>query len=139
MSTVKVSAIGVVLVVFLCTVLAPRRERVIAAGRFHGVAHKGSGTARVYQRADGKHVLRLTNFQTAARPDLEVYLISESDARDNDTVMEADFLFLGALHNATGDQCYVLPPSFDPARYRAVTVWSYKYKVNFTTAPLKPN
>jgi len=48
---------------------------VLATGRFHPVAHKGSGIAFLYQRRDGGQLVALKDLSTAARPDLVVYLI----------------------------------------------------------------
>ena len=41
--------------------------KTLATGTFHGKVHKTSGRATVYQEADGKLVLRLTNFKTFQR------------------------------------------------------------------------
>lgn len=38
--------------------------KVIETGTFHGKVHNTSGRATVYREADGKLVLRLTNFKT---------------------------------------------------------------------------
>ena len=48
-------------------------ETAIQSGTFHDVAHKTSGTASVYQLADGKRLLRFTNFETSNGPDVRVY------------------------------------------------------------------
>ncbi|HKQ51526.1 MAG TPA: DM13 domain-containing protein [Pyrinomonadaceae bacterium] len=111
--------------------------RVLASGRFHQVAHKGEGTATVYLLRDGRRVLRLTNFRTTHRPDLLLYLISAKDAPENETVKRSEVFSLGPLRSHEGDQEYLVPADLDLARFQAVTVWSPKYGVNFTTAPLK--
>ena len=109
---------------------------VLATGRFHPVAHKGSGSAFLYQRRDGGRLLALKDLSTAARPDLAVYLIDAQDAFDNDTVKNSHFVSLGPMKGLAQDQVYDVPPGVDLARYHAVTIWSQKYAVNFTTAPL---
>lgn len=110
----------------------------LASGRFHQVAHKGSGVATVYELPGGKRVLSLTDFCTASSPDLQVYLINAPDALENETVEKSEQLLLGELQKAEGDQSYPLPDDLDLTRYRAVVIWNRKYRVNFTTAPLAP-
>jgi hypothetical protein len=110
---------------------------VLIAGSFHSVAHKGTGSAFLYQCRNGKRLLALKDLSTAARPDLAVYLIDAPDAFDNDTVRNSRFVSLGPLKGLAQDQVYDVPADVDLARYRAVIIWSQKYGVNFTTAPLR--
>lgn len=120
-------------IAFLRSSAAPR---IIASGEFHNVAHRGSGTAELREYPNGERSLKLFNFYTANKPDVVVYLISESDAFDNQTVKLAEFLLLGDLKQSEGTQEYSIPPNIDITKFRAVTIWSRRYEVNFTTAPL---
>ena len=108
----------------------------VAAGEFHNGAHETKGMAAVFQLADGKKTLRLTNFATSNGPDVHVYLVAAQDAKDNDAVTNAGFLDLGSLKGNIGDQNYELPANADLAKYRAVTIWCKRFSVNFGTAPL---
>ena len=108
----------------------------LASGEFHSGAHETRGMAAVFQLADGKKTLRLTNFATSNGPDVHVYLVAAQDAKDNDTVTNAGFLDLGSLKGNIGDQNYELPANADLATYRAVTIWCKRFSVNFGTAPL---
>jgi len=108
----------------------------VASGQFHNGAHETKGTATVFQLADGKKALRLTDFQTSNGPDVHVYLVAADDAKDNDTVTRAGFLELGSLKGNIGDQNYELPANTDLSKYRAVTIWCKRFGVNFGTAPL---
>ena len=108
----------------------------LAAGDFHSGAHETKGMAAVFQLADGKKTLRLTNFATSNGPDVHVYLVAAQDAKDNDAVTNAGFLDLGTLKGNIGDQNYELPANADLAKYRAVTIWCKRFSVNFGTAPL---
>jgi hypothetical protein len=92
--------------------------------------------ASVFQLADGKKTLRLTNFETSNGPDVHVYLVAAQDAKDNDAVTKAGFVDLGSLKGNIGDQNYDLPANADLAKYRAVTIWCKRFSVNFGTAPL---
>src|ERR1043166_956297 len=53
----------------------------LASGQFHSGAHETKGVATVFQLADNKKTLRLTNFQTSNGPDVHVYLVAAADRR----------------------------------------------------------
>ena len=108
----------------------------LASGEFHNGAHETKGTATVFQLADGRKTLRLTDFATSNGPDVHVYLVAAADAKDNDTVTKAGFVDVGSLKGNIGDQNYDLPVDTDLAKYRAVTIWCKRFSVNFGTAPL---
>jgi electron transfer DM13 len=111
-------------------------QMILASGTFHGVAHNGSGSAAVYQLADGKRILRLTNFATSNGPDVHVYLVAANDATNSEIVKKAGFREIGSLKGNIGDQNYEIPADVDLAKYRAVTIWCRRFGVNFATAPL---
>jgi len=111
-------------------------ETVLASGKFHSVAHESSGEASIYHLADGKRILRFTNFATSNGPDVHVYLVAGNDASDSDTVKKAGFREIGSLKGNIGDQNYELPADIDLSKYRAVTIWCQRFGVNFGTAPL---
>lgn len=108
----------------------------LATGRFRGIAHETKGSATLHRLADGKRVLRLTDFETSNGPDVHVYLVAAPDAKDNDTVRKAGFVDLGSLKGNQGDQNYDVAPDLDLDRYRAVTIWCARFNVNFGTAAL---
>ncbi len=108
----------------------------VASGEFHDGAHETKGMASVFQLADGKKTLRLTNFSTSNGPDVHVYLVAANDAKDADTVTKVGFIDLGSIKGNIGDQNYDLPSNIDLAKYRAVTIWCKRFSVNFGTAPL---
>lgn len=110
--------------------------QAVTSGRFHGVAHQGAGTATIYQLADGKRMLRFTEFATSNGPDVQVYLVAAPDASDNETVTKAGFVHIGPLKGNLGDQNYDLPADLDLTKYQAVTIWCRRFGVNFATAPL---
>jgi hypothetical protein len=120
----------------LPTAAANNATTKVASGQFHNGAHETKGAATVFQLADGKKSLRLTDFQTSNGPDVHVYLVAADDAKDNDTVTRAGFVELGSLKGNIGDQNYELPANTDLTKYRAVTIWCKRFSVNFGTAPL---
>ena len=111
---------------------------IVLSGRFHSVAHETKGTASVHDLGGGNRVLRLTDFATSNGPDVRVYLIAAPDASDNATVTRSGYLELGKLKGNEGDQNYEIPAATDLAKYHAVTIWCYRFNVNFATAPLAP-
>ena len=118
------------------TMVAAASTVALASGKFHGVHHETEGTATVYRLPDGKRVLRFTQFSTSNGPDVRIYLVAASDAKDNATVTTAGFVELGPMKGNQGDQNYDIPESVDLTKYRAVTVWCRRFAVNFATAPL---
>ncbi|MGH7513649.1 MAG: DM13 domain-containing protein [Gemmatimonadales bacterium] len=111
---------------------------VVLRGQFHSVAHETKGTASVHELGGGNRVLRLTDFATSNGPDVRVYLIEAPDASDNTTVTKSGYLELGKLKGNEGDQNYEIPAGTDLNKYHAVTIWCYRFNVNFATAPLTP-
>lgn len=109
---------------------------ILEKGSFHKVAHDARGMATIYQLADGKKVLRFSDFETSNGPDVHVYLVAANDAADSETVKQAGFLSLGPIKGSKGDQNYELPSGVDLNKYRSVTVWCQRFGVNFATAPL---
>lgn len=110
----------------------------ILAGDFHQVAHIGSGRAAIFQDPAGRHRLRISFLDVARRPDLEVLLLAAPDATDNAAVLDANPISLGPLGQHSREVDLPIPANLDLARYRAVTIWSPSYQVNFLTAPLVP-
>ena len=107
----------------------------LATGQFRSLAHETRGTATIFQQ-DGKKTLRLTDFATSNGPDVHVYLVAATDAKDDATVTKAGFIDIGSLKGNIGDQNYDLPADADLSKYRAVTIWCKRFSVNFGTAPL---
>ena len=108
----------------------------IATGSFHSNAHDTRGKASVIALADGRRVLRLTDFATSNGPDVRIYLVAAPDVQDNATVKTAGFVELGPMKGNIGDQNYDIPATVDLANYRTVTVWCKRFSVNFGSAPL---
>jgi hypothetical protein len=115
----------------------PAQPTALATGMFHSVAHDTKGTATVYKLADGKRVLRLSDFETSNGPDVRVLLVAANDASDNDTVKNNKPIELGKLKGNVGDQNYDIPADVDLAKYKAATIWCNRFSVNFGTAALK--
>src|SRR5947207_13990462 len=85
--------------------------KTLFTGKFHGKVHATSGRATVYQEADGKLVLRLTNFKTSNGPDVHVLLVLTKDAVVDEKFVRGDLdnVELGTLKGNEGDQNYELP------------------------------
>ena len=115
----------------------PRDPVVVSSGRFHAVAHPGTGDAIVYRLGDGSYVLRLENLDIFNGPALYVYAVAAKDASDGETVLDAGFLNLGPLKGNKGNQTYELPAEFDPNKHRSISIWCQRFSVNFATAPLR--
>ena len=62
---------------------AEGNAKPLETGTFHGKVHSTSGRATIYKEADGRLLLRLTNFKTSNGPDVHVVLIAAKDADDD--------------------------------------------------------
>jgi hypothetical protein len=108
----------------------------LTKGNFKGLAHETKGLASIYQLADGKRTLRLTEFATSNGPDVHVYMVAAEVEKGNDAVKEAGFIDLGSMKGNIGDQNYDIPADLDLSKYRTVSIWCARFGVNFGTAAL---
>ena len=79
---------GIAIAMLICFVglgrlSAQGKAQPLETGQFHGKVHNTSGRATIYREANGKLVLRLTNFKTSNGPDVHVVLIAAKDAEDD--------------------------------------------------------
>jgi hypothetical protein len=118
---------------------AQEKAQAVEAGTFHGRVHKTSGRATIYKEADGRLVLRLTNFKTSNGPDVHVVLIAAKDADDDANFLKnsTDNLELGALKGNEGDQNYDIPAGTDLDKFQTVSIYCGRFNANFGAAPLK--
>jgi hypothetical protein len=140
LSRIKFASLAVLVAgLFLFAGIAHAQEKsakALAKGEFHKADKAGSGTATIYQLADGKRVLRLTDFETENGPDLHVRLIAADDAKDTASVAKAEFVELAKLKGNKGNQNYELPQKVDLSKYKVVSIWCNRFSVNFAAAPL---
>jgi hypothetical protein len=108
----------------------------ITKGTFKSLAHETKGSAVIYQLADGKRTLRLTEFETSNGPDVHVYLTAAEVEKGSDAIKEAGFIDLGSMKGNKGDQNYDIPAGVDLNNYKNVTIWCARFGVNFGEAPL---
>ena len=113
--------------------------KTLETGTFHGKVHQTSGRATVYQEADGKLLLRLTNFKTSNGPDVHVILIAAKDADDDANFLKTDTarVELGKLKGNEGDQNYAIPAGTDLSKYQTVSIYCERFNANFGAAPLE--
>ena len=108
----------------------------VTKGNFKGLSHETKGSASIYQLADGKRSLRLTEFETSNGPDVHVYLTAAEVDKGKDAIKAAGFIDLGSMKGNKGDQNYDIPAGIDLARYKSVTIWCARFGVGFGIASL---
>ena len=115
------------------------KAKTLETGSFHGKVHSTSGRATIYQEADGKLVLRLTNFKTSNGPDVHVILIAAKDADDNANFLKSstERVELGRLKGNEGDQNYEIPSDTDLSTFQTVSIYCERFDANFGAAPLE--
>jgi hypothetical protein len=99
-------------------------------------AHRGSGSATIFQLEDGSRVLRLENFEVTNGPDLHVLLVPTGETVDRDLVAAVGYEDLGKLKGNVGNQNYVVPESFDLDGPWTVVIYCDPFHVVFSTAQL---
>lgn len=118
---------------------ASQQAETLETGTFHGKVHQTSGRATIYKEADGKLILRLTNFKTSNGPDVHVILIAAKDADDDANFLKSDTarVELGKLKGNEGDQNYQIPAGTDLAKFQTVSIYCERFNANFGAAPLE--
>lgn len=108
-------------------------------GRLADRAHPTSGRASIYQTADGKRALRLTDFMTSNGPDVHVVLAQTTDGNLQQTFVKGELnrIELGLLKANQGDQNYDLPDAADLSRYNAVVIYCERFHAVFGVAKLE--
>lgn len=96
--------------------------------------HQGSGTATIYELADGSHVLRLEGFEVTNGPDLHVLLVPDDAPADRDAI--EGYVDLGSLKGNIGDQNYEIPSDVDVANFGSVVIYCQPFHVIFSVAGL---
>ena len=94
-------------------------------------AHKGSGTATIYQQNETL-ILRLQEFSVTNGPDLHVYLSTSTNPTDD----IGDYIDLGELKGNIGDQNYDIPDGTDLSQYQSIIIYCEPFHVVFSTATL---
>jgi len=117
---------------------APGAPVLLRTGAFRDAdrLHKGSGSAGIYQLANGDHVLRLENLNVTNGPDLRVYAVRHPGPEASSDVTEENYIDLGALKGNVGNQNYTIPTGTDVGPLASVVVWCRAFGVLFSTAPL---
>jgi hypothetical protein len=120
-------------------VSAQEKAKTLETGTFHGKVHNTSGRATIYKEADGRLLLRLTNFKTSNGPDVHVVLIAAKDADDDANFLKSstEKLELGPIKGNEGDQNYNIPSGTDLKRFQTVSIYCERFNANFGAAPLE--
>lgn len=108
----------------------PAQPVRLAVGSFRGVDHRASGTVALYQRADGRYVVGLEDFDIQPGPDYDVYLVPGADKEDRGGGTRLD-----DLRGNRGTQFYDVPPGINLASGTwTVLVWCQTFGVPVATA-----
>jgi hypothetical protein len=117
---------------------AELQMNVAAKGEFRDAdsAHRGKGTATIFETAAGTKVLRFTGFEATNGPDLEVWLVKASGIKSSAEVTASQWVSLGPLKGNVGDQNYVIPAGIETRDYKSVVIWCEQFGVLFSAADL---
>jgi hypothetical protein len=111
------------------TTLAATEPVRISSGTLRGVGHDASGTASVYERADGSRVVGLEAIDIEPGPDYRVFVVPGLDRES-----PGDGLELDALRGNQGTQYYEVPSGTDVGPGWTVLVWCRAFGVPIANA-----
>ena len=106
---------------------------LVSEGQFQDAdnAHRGSGTASIFQQGD-QQVLRFENFNVTNGPDLHVLLVENIAGGNHDAI--GSFVDLGKLKGNMGSQNYEIAADVDLAQYEGVIIYCMPFHVVFSRA-----
>lgn len=113
--------------------------RALLTGQFVDIdrLHQGSGTATIYELADGSLVLRLEELDVTNGPDLRVLLASHSEPNSRDDLESSGgYIELGALKGNKGNQNYPIPAGVDLSGFKSIVIYCDPFHVVFSFATL---
>lgn len=96
-----------------------------------------TGSALVYQEADGAWLIRLEDFEVRNGPQLHLVLSAHPAPRTPEEVREAGLgLDWGPLRGEVGSQNFRLPAEFDMSQVQSVVIYSVMHQEVFSSAQL---
>jgi hypothetical protein len=108
--------------------------RPLRPGRSVALRTLATGVRRSNRVGDGSRILRFTDFKTSNGFDVHAHLVAANDAKDSESVQRAGFIDLVLIKGTSTDHNYHLGSDVDLSRYRAISVWSKRFHINFGTA-----
>lgn len=110
--------------------------RVLGQGDFYNVEKNGTGTARLYQLADGTRALRFESLEVNQNTDLFVWLNAATNPKTSRDAVSSDYWVLGNLKSTVGSQNYVIPPEIPLDRVRSIVIWCQPVAIAYAAATL---
>ena len=119
------------------TLTAEEQSRLVARGEFIHAnpadpIHYGKGKVAVYET-----VVHLdADFEVGPGPKFHVYLVPNSQVRDNAAVESTMFVDLGRLRAFKGSQKYTIPAGVNLKDFPSVVIWCAQFGVLISPADL---
>ncbi len=98
--------------------------------------HRGSGSATIYQLADGSYVLRFEDFRVTNGPALYVLLSPHPSPEGSGDATAEGYIELGRLKGNIGPQNYFFPEGAAPDDFNSVVIYCKPFRVVFSVASL---
>ena len=109
---------------------------VLAESSFYGVEKEGKGTARLYQLADGRRIVRFEGFETSQNTDLFVWLSQAARPATSKDITDVPRVELGNLKSTLGTQNYEIPRTVPTEAIRSVVIWCAPLAIAYSAANL---
>ncbi len=111
--------------------IAEAEPVAIASGPLQGIDHDATGTAVLYQRADGTFIVGLESIDVESGPDYKVYIVPGTDRESPGD----DGEFLDDLRGNQGTQYYEVPTGTDLSVGEwTVLIWCRAFAVPIANA-----
>ncbi|MDQ3354817.1 MAG: DM13 domain-containing protein [Actinomycetota bacterium] len=111
---------------------------VLAQAPFYEIDEPGSGTASLFQLADGTRVLRLDDFEVFLNTDLVVWLSEGPTPTTSAEAVAAPHVEFADLKSTIGPQNYLVPADLPTERIRSVIIWCPPIRSAYLAATLAP-
>lgn len=109
-----------------------QNPKLLKQAQFKSLAHETSGTASVYELANGKKVLRFENLVSSDGPDVKVVITADKNAS---TGWEKDtYINLGDSKATHGNVNYDLPENIALEDIGSVVLWCERFNESFGVA-----
>ncbi|MGH9279328.1 MAG: DM13 domain-containing protein [Acidimicrobiales bacterium] len=112
--------------------------RVVREGTFYDVEKTSKGTARLFRLADGRHALRMEDFEVNQNTDLFVWLGSASTPKTSAAAAGSEYWVLGNLKSTLGNQNYEIPANIPIDRVQSIVIWCQPVAIAYGAAGLSP-
>jgi hypothetical protein len=114
----------------------PAMATALGRGSFYDVEKQTKGSARLYRLPDGRHALRMEDFEVSQNTDLFVWLAAAVAPKTSKEAVSAEYWELRNLKSTVGNQNYDIPENVPLERVNSVVIWCQPVAIAYGAAAL---